>query len=225
MARLANQMKQLYAMCATALVMGRADLDGADDVGFDIELPIFTVGQTAELANIHPQTLRQYDRLGLVRPQRTDGGARRYCLRDIARLTRAQRLSQDEGINLSGIARILVLEEENRQLRREVKRMQTGDQRAFSPQAVTAISWRYNAPTAPASGATPSAAKPANCPAAILPPISLPAPPATPTTLPPTPSPWSCGVGESGRIASIPSPFVKLFVISHRAAAEKHESS
>ena len=48
MARLANQMKQLYAMCATALVMGRADLDGADDVGFDIELPIFTVGQTAE---------------------------------------------------------------------------------------------------------------------------------------------------------------------------------
>ena len=58
MARLANQMKQLYAMCATALVMGRADLDGADDVGFDIELPIFTVGQTAELANIHPQTLR-----------------------------------------------------------------------------------------------------------------------------------------------------------------------
>ena len=103
MARLANQMKQLYAMCATALVMGRADLDGADDVGFDIELPIFTVGQTAELANIHPQTLRQYDRLGLVRPQRTDGGARRYCLRDIARLTRAQRLSQDEGINLSGI--------------------------------------------------------------------------------------------------------------------------
>ena len=122
MARLANQ------MCATALVMGRVDLDGADDVGFDIELPIFTVGQTAELANIHPQTLRQYDRLGLVRPQRTDGGARRYCLRDIARLTRAQRLSQDEGINLSGIARILVLEEENRQLRREVKRMQTGDQ-------------------------------------------------------------------------------------------------
>ena len=168
MARLANQMKQLYAMCATALVMGRADLDGADDVGFDIELPIFTVGQAAELGNIHPQTLRQYDRLGLVRPQRTDGGARRYCLRDIARLTRAQRLSQDEGINLSGIARILALEEENRQLR------------------------RYNAPTAPASGATPSAAKPANCPAAI----PLPTPRANPTPPPPIPNPWSCGVGD-----------------------------
>lgn len=220
MARLANQMKQLYAMCATALVMGRADLDGADDVGFDIELPIFTVGQTAELANIHPQTLRQYDRLGLVRPQRTDGGARRYCLRDIACLTRAQRLSQDEGINLSGIARILVLEEENRQLRREVKRMQTGDQESVFAAGRDGNIVEVQRPTAPASGATPSAAKPANCPAAILPPISLPAPPATPTTLPPTPSPWSCGVGESGRIASIPSPFVKLFVISHRAAAE-----
>ena len=214
MARLANQMKQLYAMCATALVMGRADLDGADDVGFDIELPIFTVGQTAELANIHPQTLRQYDRLGLVRPQRTDGGARRYCLRDIARLTRAQRLSQDEGINLSGIARILVLEEENRQLRREVKRMQTGDQ-----ESVFAAGRDGNIVEVQRSNRARLWRN------AILPPISLPAPPATPTTLPPTPSPWSCGVGESGRIASIPSPFVKLFVISHRAAAEKHESS
>ncbi|NMM98586.1 heat shock protein transcriptional repressor HspR [Bifidobacterium olomucense] len=133
MARGANQMRQLYAMCATAIVLGRADLDGADEVGFDIELPIFTVGQTAELANMHPQTLRQYDRLGLIRPQRTDGGARRYCLRDIARLARAQRLSQDEGINLSGIARILELEEENRQLRREVKRMQSaGEDSVFA---------------------------------------------------------------------------------------------
>ena len=64
MARLANQMKQLYAMCATALVMGRADLDGADDVGFDIELPIFTVGQTAELANIHPSPSVRPPRFG-----------------------------------------------------------------------------------------------------------------------------------------------------------------
>jgi MerR family transcriptional regulator/heat shock protein HspR len=128
MARLANQTRQLYAMCATALVIGRADLDGADDVGFDIELPVFTVGQTAELADIHPQTLRQYDRMDLIRPQRTEGGARRYCLRDIARLARAQHLSQEEGVNLAGIARILELEEENRQLRRDVKRAQTSDE-------------------------------------------------------------------------------------------------
>ena len=68
MAKTARQTRQLYALCATALVLGRADLDGADNAGFDIALPIFTVGQTAEIADIHPQTLRQYDRLGLVSP-------------------------------------------------------------------------------------------------------------------------------------------------------------
>ena len=116
-ARAARQAKMLYDMCAMAIVAGRADLDGADEVGFDIELPMFTVGRAGELANVHPQTLRQYDRLGLVVPQRTDGGARRYSLRDIARLAKSQQLSQEEGINLAGIARILSLEEENRELR------------------------------------------------------------------------------------------------------------
>ena len=109
-------------MCAIAIVAGRADLDGADEVGFDIELPVFTVGRAAELANVHPQTLRQYDRLGLVVPQRTGGGARRYSLRDVFRLVQAQQLSQEEGINLAGITRILELEEENRELRRQVER-------------------------------------------------------------------------------------------------------
>lgn len=89
-ARAARQAKMLYDMCAMAIVAGRADLDGADEVGFDIELPMFTVGRAGELANVHPQTLRQYDRLGLVVPQRTDGGARRYSLRDIARLAKSQ---------------------------------------------------------------------------------------------------------------------------------------
>lgn len=63
-ARAARQAKMLYDMCAMAIVAGRADLDGADEVGFDIELPMFTVGRAGELANVHPQTLRQYDRLG-----------------------------------------------------------------------------------------------------------------------------------------------------------------
>lgn len=123
MARVARQMRQLYEMCAVALVAGRADLDGATEVGFDVELPVFTVSHAAELANIHPQTLRQYDRLGLVVPQRTEGGARRYSLRDVSRLSHAQHLSQNEGINLAGITRILELEEENRNLRRQVARM------------------------------------------------------------------------------------------------------
>ena len=111
MARVAQQVRQLYEMCAVALVSGRANLDGASEVG------------AAELAHIHPQTLRQYDRLGLVVPQRTDGGARRYSLRDVSRLAHAQQLSQDEGINLAGITRILDLEEENRELRRQVARL------------------------------------------------------------------------------------------------------
>ena len=59
-ARAARQAKMLYDMCAMAIVAGRADLDGADEVGFDIELPMFTVGRAGELANVHPQTLRQY---------------------------------------------------------------------------------------------------------------------------------------------------------------------
>ena len=118
--RVEQQVRQLYEMCAIAIVAGRADLDGADEVGFD------TVGRAAELANVHPQTLRQYDRLGLVVPQRTGGGARRYSLRDVFRLVQAQQLSQEEGINLAGITRILELEEENRELRRQVERLQAG---------------------------------------------------------------------------------------------------
>lgn len=123
-ARVAQQIKQLYEMCAVAIVAGRADLDGADEVGFDIELPVFTVGRVGELTNVHPQTLRQYDRVGLVVPKRTEGGARRYSLRDIFRLSQAQHLSQEEGVNLAGITRILELEEENRELRRQVDRLQ-----------------------------------------------------------------------------------------------------
>ena len=119
-ARAARQIKRLYEMCAMAI---GADLDGAAEVGFDIELPVFSVGAAGELANVHPQTLRQYDRLGLVVPQRTEGGARRYSLRDISRLAQAQQLSQEEGINLAGITRILELEEENRELRRQVERL------------------------------------------------------------------------------------------------------
>ncbi|KAA8818718.1 MerR family transcriptional regulator [Bifidobacterium rousetti] len=133
MARIARELRQLYAMCAAAIVLGRADLDGADDAGFDLELPVFTIGQAAEVADIHPQTLRQYDRIGLVVPQRTEGGARRYCLRDIDRLVQAQRLIQAEGINLSGVTRILTLQEENRQLRRQVRRLQTaGEESVFA---------------------------------------------------------------------------------------------
>jgi MerR family transcriptional regulator/heat shock protein HspR len=115
--------KRAYSVCAQSLIEGRVELEDAEDAGFQMDAPVFTVGQTAQLADIHPQTLRQYDRLGLIVPQRTVGGARRYSLRDIQRLTQAQHLSQDESINLAGITRILSLMEENRQLKRQVKRL------------------------------------------------------------------------------------------------------
>ncbi|WEV53063.1 helix-turn-helix transcriptional regulator [Bifidobacterium sp. ESL0798] len=124
MARISREVQALYGLCAVALVEQRADLDGADDVGFDIDLPVFSVGRAAQLADIHPQTLRQYDRQGLIVPQRTEGGARRYSLRDVHKLAVAQQMSQEDGINLAGISRILELQEENRQLRREVKRLE-----------------------------------------------------------------------------------------------------
>ncbi|MDO5534803.1 MAG: MerR family transcriptional regulator [Propionibacteriaceae bacterium] len=76
----------------------------------DVDAPLFTVTVAARLAEMHPQTLRGYDRLGLVVPQRAKGRGRRYTLRDVARLRHIQTLSQEEGINLEGIRRILDLE-------------------------------------------------------------------------------------------------------------------
>ncbi len=76
----------------------------------DATAPLFPISTAASLAGMHPQTLRTYDRLGLVVPTRTRGRGRRYSLRDVARLRLVQYLSQDEGINLNGVRRILELE-------------------------------------------------------------------------------------------------------------------
>lgn len=78
----------------------------------DDRAPVFVISVAAELSGMHPQTLRQYDRLGLVIPQRTRGRGRRYSTRDIARLREIQELSQEQGINLAGIKRILELQDE-----------------------------------------------------------------------------------------------------------------
>jgi len=78
--------------------------------GFDEDAPVFVISVAAQLAGMHAQTLRQYDRLGLVSPGRTAGGGRRYSARDVALLREVQRLSQDEGVNLAGIKRIIELE-------------------------------------------------------------------------------------------------------------------
>lgn len=78
--------------------------------GGDHDTPVFVISVAAQLAGLHAQTLRSYDRLGLVSPGRSPGGGRRYSARDIALLQEVQRLSQDHGVNLAGIKRIIDLE-------------------------------------------------------------------------------------------------------------------
>jgi MerR family transcriptional regulator/heat shock protein HspR len=89
----------------------------------DRDAPVFVISVAASLAGMHPQTLRTYDRMGLVSPRRTSGRGRRYSARDISMLRLIQRLSQDEGINLEGIRRILVLENELEEMRAQLNEL------------------------------------------------------------------------------------------------------
>lgn len=97
-----------------------ADPPGDSVQVIDRDAPIFVISVAAQLAGLHPQTLRTYDRMGLVSPKRTAGRGRRYSPRDVAKLRMIQRLSQDEGINLQGIGRILDLEAELEEMRGRV---------------------------------------------------------------------------------------------------------
>jgi len=89
----------------------------------DADSPVFPIAQAAELAGMHPQTLRQYDRLGLVSPGRTAGQSRRYSLRDVAQLREIAALSA-EGLNLEGIKRILSLENQVAALASRVRELE-----------------------------------------------------------------------------------------------------
>ncbi len=84
----------------------------------------FMISVAAELAGMHAQTLRTYDRLGLVTPQRTSGGGRRYSSRDVELLREIQRLSQEEGVNLAGIKRIIDLSNQVDALQQRVRELQ-----------------------------------------------------------------------------------------------------
>ncbi len=88
------------------------------------ETPVYVISVAAQLSGLHPQTLRQYDRLGLVSPDRTAGRGRRYSARDITLLRVVQRLSQEEGINLAGIKRIIELENQVAALQARVAELQ-----------------------------------------------------------------------------------------------------
>ena len=87
---------------------------------FDQNTPLFAISVAAELAVMHPQTLRDYDRIGLVGPARTGGQTRRYTMRNVAQLREIARLS-NEGVSLEGIRRILELENQNAELNQRVR--------------------------------------------------------------------------------------------------------
>ena len=89
----------------------------------DSESRTFLISVAAELAGMHAQTLRTYDRLGLVSPLRTTGGGRRYSQNDVDLLREVQRLSQDEGVNLAGIKRIIELTNQVDALQARVKEL------------------------------------------------------------------------------------------------------
>lgn len=86
---------------------------------------VFVISVAAELAGMHAQTLRTYDRMGLVTPQRTRGGGRRYSRHDVELLRTVQRLSQEDGVNLAGIKEILELKNENARLRAELEELRS----------------------------------------------------------------------------------------------------
>ncbi len=89
----------------------------------DDDAPVYVISVAAALAGLHPQTLRQYDRMGLVSPQRTSGRNRLYSMRDVARLQEIQELAA-EGVNLTGITRILELEGQLGRLRRRLQALE-----------------------------------------------------------------------------------------------------
>ena len=107
--------------------VGSAGRTTPSSAGFDDDLSsaaTFMISVAAELAGMHAQTLRTYDRLGLVTPERTSGGGRRYSSHDVEVLREIQRLSQEEGVNLAGIKRIIELTNQVDALQQRVLELQ-----------------------------------------------------------------------------------------------------
>lgn len=84
---------------------------------------VYIISVAAELAGVHPQTLRIYEQKGLVRPYRTSGNSRRYSEADITRLRRVQLLTQD-GVNLAGVKRIMAMEEDLQRMRARIAQLE-----------------------------------------------------------------------------------------------------
>src|SRR4029077_1936447 len=119
---------------------------GADDPRqIEPDSPVFVISVAAQLSRLHAQTLRSYDRLGLVSPGRSAGGGRRYSARDIALLREVQRLSQEEGVNLAGIKRIIELEQTVDELRARLEEaaQELMSARAAAEQAAASVHASY----------------------------------------------------------------------------------
>ena len=111
----------------------------------------FLISVAAELAGMHAQTLRTYDRLGLVIPQRSSGGGRRYSQHDVELLREVQRLSQDEGVNLAGIKRIIeltnqveALQSRLQEMSNEMEQLRANQRRdvAVVPKSTAVVVWQ-----------------------------------------------------------------------------------
>ena len=111
----------------------------------------FLISVAAELAGMHAQTLRTYDRLGLVSPQRSSGGGRRYSEHDVDLLREVQRLSHDEGVNLAGIKRIIelttqveALQSRLAEMAAEIDRLRANQRRevAVIPKSTAVVVWQ-----------------------------------------------------------------------------------
>jgi MerR family transcriptional regulator, heat shock protein HspR len=98
---------------------------------------LYSISVAAELAGLHPQTLRIYEREGLLHPERSAGGTRRYSQNDITRLLEITALTGD-GLNLAGIRCVLALQEETRQLHAEIARLKAAHRRTTGPPASAA---------------------------------------------------------------------------------------
>ena len=135
---------------------GASPVDAARAVAEDA--PVFVISVAAELAGMHAQTLRQYDRLGLVSPGRTPGGGRRYSPRDVALLREVQRLSQEDGVNLAGIKRIIDLESQVEALQARVhellEQVEIAESRLIAAEAAVQATYRRDlVPRQPTSSA------------------------------------------------------------------------
>jgi MerR family transcriptional regulator/heat shock protein HspR len=113
---------------------------------------MFVISVAAEMADLHPQTLRSYERDGLLRPSRTQGGTRRFSMRDVERLRLIRRLTQDEGLNLAGVRLVLEMGERLEASRRRIDELEEMARSLASRLEQRGGTNRFEIVKAPASG-------------------------------------------------------------------------